>query len=619
MQNEDDIDAFDNSISNIDTKKSKSTTRTRKLTTSDSPTKSTRTKKTTSDSPTKTRVKKTTSDSRIKSARDKNTTSTKAKNITISTKKRSKASNTYDTIDKEDVEDIEDAEDIEDVEIIEDIEGVEDVEDVENIEDVENEEYIKNIEEQQYNIQHGNSIRGINKDYAMENMLNLRVSSLTSGNTYSDDIDQHQPIIDINNVNNISSANTYHINNTNNKIQRSLSSKLRRRNKSKIFIYQDKSHIVQYVNLTDNKFYLPISTDDSSIFVTDEDNNIVSFSYQKSKQSDGQVGIGVECKVVKGKKTYIGTILSLSSSDVTLSTGEEIILIHSYDEIVVVDVNRYPYLMLPLNNKHLMISYIINDLRWNCRGIATINSDNIMNLDLMANIINNTNGAIDGDVSLISNIKNINNVVTTRRVASALMVQQDAYNDSNALNNDENNITYQMGMQSLSQNTSQNISNMSIGIIKIYYYETRKKTNYTTYGYRFNTSIFIPSCTVNIYTTDADGIIQYVSNSTINEHQPHTDVDLIINDSSKVQASSVIDIQNIDKKTIETIDARIDNRNNETITFILKHFVGDRHIDMSTVPFQKRKDGYIEWHFPKLEPNLPSNKYTFKCTLTFSN
>lgn len=428
----------------------------------------------------------------------------------------------------------------------------------------------------------------------------------------------------------------------------------------KLTIYSRSGHIVE--QLTTNQVLLPKSAELSSITILDSNGAIVPFSYILPPTINTSIndlirGEHVDGAVVKGEDVLHGKIISLEPTHVTILIDNKIHTVREYDQVVVPTASELftrPLLILENEGKPVTLSYLLKNIAWTCVGTALINTtQNTMYLRLTGNIANDTESQIYADVTLVSG-----NVYQHRRSQGAGIMPQTPRalmaapieHEKVSAEALEDYVRYDVGTQIL---TKQNIVELGVWefpVTKVYIHETRSHDT-VQFGYRFTTSEFIPECSVNVYSTNANHSIDaYLGTSQIEETQKQTEIDLILGESTKLQCRSIIEpvsdqiiteenlamvgvtLTDQDRQILikppddrrlhritERLEVQITNHNTTKSDLIVKHYIGsDRKLlQTQCKPTDKREGNTLIWYFD-IPPGTATEprKDQFECLIT---
>lgn len=409
---------------------------------------------------------------------------------------------------------------------------------------------------------------------------------------------------------------------------------------SNLIIYSRSGHMVQKYNNV-NTIILPKSVDINSIFVINDQGEILSFSYIPETNiginlTDRNTGEKVEITVTKDSQNITGKVISLNDHNVLLSSNNKLITIRNYDKVIVnvADDNTRPKIILDENKGgEFTISYLLSNISWKCMGTALILNDKMF-LRLTGSISNNTETDMTANLTLVSgdvyqnyryNNDNYENVAPRAlAMTSSQKVSSKSVNTSML----EDYVKYNVGKKTIHNKDIAELGTLEIPVNKIYIHETRTKDT-VNYGYRFIAPQYIPACDINVYNMMDGNVEQYnfMGTNSIDESQKDDKIDLIIGNSTMLSCKSVITTSKIPLNeqpendsgekwyTIkENLLVEIKNHNSKESILILKHYVGNKEIITTNCNQYKRtEDGFIEFTF-----NIPANteKETFSCEIS---
>lgn len=434
---------------------------------------------------------------------------------------------------------------------------------------------------------------------------------------------------------------------------------------NRLIIYSRSGHVVQKFPQGAKLITLPKSVEIASIIAIDSDGSIVPFSYMPETNmgialTNRSTGEKVEASVTKEGNIINGKILSLDANNVTLMTGNQITNIRKYNSVSVginEDVTR-PCVIIEYNSKPFTLSYLLSSISWTCVGTALIdNTKDTMYLRLAGNIVNDTESDITADTVLVSgeiyqyrgnqDFHAKNALYTPKAlVASAPM---NGTHGSNKMQTEmlEDYVKYKVGNRIIHTKDIAELGTWVFPIIKLYVHETNDN-NKVRFGYRFTAQEFIPSCSLNVYSIDANNNIDsYLGSNDIEESQKNDEVDIMLGDSTMLQCKSSIIISNDiivqDEETarkynipletfaknyqrhddsewhliIEDLNVEITNHNIKPSLLVVKHYVGNKLlIDLKCKSYKERKNGYIEWYFQVANNmGIKPRKENFTCQI----
>jgi hypothetical protein len=419
----------------------------------------------------------------------------------------------------------------------------------------------------------------------------------------------------------------------------------------KLTIYSRSGHIVQLVTRGTKMITLPKSVEIGSIVAIDSEGVVVPFSYVPETEfgislTNRSTGDKVEAMVIKGGQSITGKILSLNSENVMIISGNQVANIREYDRVVVnvSDDTTRPRLILERDNKPVTISYLVSSIAWTCVGTALVDEDkNMMYLRLAGNIANNTETDIKANIFLVSGevYQHRRNQEPTPR--AAMMLQSAAPMSGKQVSTTmlEDYTKYSVGNRIIRTKDVAELGSWSVPITKIYVHETDENDR-VRFGYRIIAQDFVPECSVNVYSIDANhSIDSYIGSNSIDESQKGDEIDIMLGESTMLQCNSLIvtydtvvadietaktydlpletfskDIEDISKSGdtvpkvsqkhddrdwhIITEDLTVDiiNHNVKPVAMILKHRVGDKLVVRTTCQnYNKRSSEFIEWYF----------------------
>jgi hypothetical protein len=403
-----------------------------------------------------------------------------------------------------------------------------------------------------------------------------------------------------------------------------------------ITIYSRSAHIIQKKKYQDGTIMLPKFVNVSSILLLDEDNNVIPFSYLSEINSntvptDRLTGNKVEVQVIKNEKTIKGKILSITQDNVTLLSNNQVINIRKYDQVLmpVADDLTQPQLLISseYNNNILTLSYLINNISWECVATALIDEENnMMYLRLAGDITNNTEFDINAETTLVSGDVYQQHSEPTYKESRMLMASAPSNKVSSSMLEDY--VKYNVGERLIRNKDVAELGTISYPINKLYIHKTQDGN--VKFGYRLTATEFVPACTINVFSYK-ETIDSFLGSTTIEEKQVNDEVDVMLGESSLLQCNSTvivsddITIDNEEKSkkyklsveekqwhvVTEDINVEITNHTNKNTFLIIKHYVGNKLlVDIGCEAYKKRNNGYLEWYF-----DIPAstNKETFTC------
>lgn len=406
----------------------------------------------------------------------------------------------------------------------------------------------------------------------------------------------------------------------------------------KLTLYSRSAHIIEQVPSGTNSVVLPRSAEVASIIAIDANGRIVPFDYFPETSlynllSNRKTGDRAEAAVKQGDEIVQGEILTLDDNNVTLLLPDGLVrTFREYDQVTVRirDNITRARISFAHTDTPLLLSYLLSDIRWICVGTALIHND-ILHLRLTGNIHNNTERNYRAQVSLISGVVHQNRYSQQAESSPRMMMaaSRAPMTDEQVPSGLAEDYTrYDVGEQIITEQSVVELGVWAFHTTKIYTHQTQER-NIVRFGYRFNTTEFIPECSVNVYSVDSNQCIDsYLGTDQIKETQKGEDVDLILGQSTRVQCATVIESSEQlettnndteERKTrilTENITITIKNYNLDSVTLIIKHFVGDRRLLSHTCDYQKREKGFLEWHFSipgrsEIEPR----EETFSCEI----
>jgi len=398
-----------------------------------------------------------------------------------------------------------------------------------------------------------------------------------------------------------------------------------------ITIYSRSAHIIEYFPEQTKSIILPKFVDITSILILDSEGTIVPFSYISEINTNNVIGSNVQ--VIKKEKTIKGKVLSMTQDNITILSNNKIITLRNYDQIIVStsDELNQPQLIIPPEYylKELTLSYLINNITWECVGTALIDDNNLY-LRLAGNINNNTESDIDADTTLVSGEvyqKQKNHYPESRMILSAAPIKSDKVQTSMS----EDFIKYKIGKRIIRNKDIAELGTFTYPITKLYIHKT-EENNIVRFGYRFIAKEYIPACSINVFSIDR-GIDSFLGSNNIGESQRNDEIDIIIGESTLLQCKSLIVISDditidneekakqyklsIDKSQwhviTEDITVEITNHIDKKSFLIIKHNIGNKLLlDTKCKTYEKRNNGYLEWYFELLPT---TDKQNFTCQI----
>jgi len=429
--------------------------------------------------------------------------------------------------------------------------------------------------------------------------------------------------------------------------------------KNKLTIYSRSAHMIQKIPPGTKTLILPKSVEIATAVAIDENGNIIPFSYVpetalRNVLTDRVSGEKPDVTIFKDGKDIEGKILSLNPDDVTIMSDNIIINIRNYDQIAINSGEDYtrPRLILEPSLGPVTISYLVSSIAWKCVGTALIDDiKNIMYLRLAGNIYNDTETDIEADTFLVSGDVYQHRSNQKSHLESspqgAMMLRQTSPMSGEKVKTSmlEDYTKFGVGNRTIHNQDIAELGSWSIPVTKIYIHKT--KEDRVRFGYRFVAKEFIPECSLNVYSIDADkSIDSYLGSNQIDESQASNEVDIILGESTLLECdSSVIvndniiqdierakkfklpldtfskDYQKHDDREwhviVEDLTVEIINHNQKPIYLILKHFVGDKILlETKCQNYKKRSDGFIEWYFNiPAKPTSGLRKEKFICQI----
>lgn len=409
---------------------------------------------------------------------------------------------------------------------------------------------------------------------------------------------------------------------------------------TKINVYQNLAHIVEKYSHETKIIVLPNFVNLESIIVIGDSGRVIPFSYIPSIDLSNIV-IDKEVEVTKDGNTIIGKVISFDNNDITVMSKNKVIVIRQYDNLILnvdEDVAK-PKLVLDNVTSRFTVSYLLNNIKWSCTGTILIStSKNTLQLRLVANITNETEHDISGEVVIVSGkiyqkMKYNDNV--TGFSAKLAMSPQPQNIATSSL---EDYVKYQIGNKLLRTNNMIELGAVEVPFNKVYIHQLG--ADVVKFGYRFDAVDYLPSCSVNVYTTDNNSIDSYIGSAELEEKQKHDEIDVIIGETTKLQCVSTIivtedSIINTPEEAssygvtfnkprdgrgmhlvTEDINVEIMNRNVKKSFLIIKYYIGNKQlVDLRCNSFKHRKNGYLEWYFQiEGNSNKPEKKH-FTCQI----
>lgn len=386
--------------------------------------------------------------------------------------------------------------------------------------------------------------------------------------------------------------------------------------KTKLSIYFHHGYLIQHYHHHVSNIHLIKSVDPSSILVIDSNNKMVPFTYESNIDTKPHV------EVMKNNNSYHGQLVSMTDTVVTFMVKDDIITLRNYDQILVKEGERLPVLKLHQPHNHIIVSYILNDISWECTANGLIDNNRLI-LRLGANIYNNTQRNINADVNLISGQMNSDEKSKGMMVRAVSNVEIPSTMA-------EEYTKYHLGNKTLLSHDLVEIATFNFPVMKIYVHNTNLSHN-VKFGYRFISSEKLPKCRINLFSISQESLDTYLGSDNIDETYKNEDVDLIIGESTLVKCKSHITISNVsilDKSSLnkyklpiskewtsitENIHVEINNYNSFSVPFILKHFIGNKTI-LECIDSGKLENQNIEWNF-----HVPSGKSHFNCKLVMAS
>lgn len=349
---------------------------------------------------------------------------------------------------------------------------------------------------------------------------------------------------------------------------------------------------------------LPTSVNVDSIFVTNEDNEIVPFTYDFPFSHS----IGSQVKVVKGKLIHIGKLISYSEDKVGISYENQILYIKNYDIISFVEEFHYPVLKFD-DDENKIINYLIGDITWKCLTTACIENGEII-FRIAALVTNKSEICEEIKLSLIAgdvNLKRTNNFITPRAV------MMTAANNSISNNPKDDFVEYDIGEQKLNPKTMIELDSFSAKSKHIYIHHTDQ--DFTEYAYAFISPEFIPVSSVNAYKCGT-----FIGNYSLKEVNKNEEVVLVLGKSSSVQCKTFVEPVSVSgsgtgtvKTVTENLTIYIKNYKKQDVTLIVKHFIGDNSFQKCSCSNAVFIEGVLEFTFLIKEGALNEK---FVCSIT---
>lgn len=427
---------------------------------------------------------------------------------------------------------------------------------------------------------------------------------------------------------------------------------------SRLTIYSRSGHIVQKYSAGTKSITLPKSAEIASIVIVNSDNVIVPFSYipevdMSVALTDRSTGAQTEAAVIKDGQIITGKVLSLNPDSITLVNNNEITTIRKYDRVTanISEDFSHPHLVLANTNKSITVSYLLSSIAWTCIGTALIDStQNVMYLRLAGNISNNTESNIHADTMLVSGDvyqhRGHQNIRTEYAPRALMAVQTQSISgekvDTSLL---EDYTKFNVGNRIIHNQDVAELGTWSFPVIKLYIHQTNQYDK-VRFGYRFIAPGFIPGCSLNAYSVNADqSIDSYLGSNDIDESQLNDEVDIILGESTVLQCKSLIvvssDVTVSDEATakqynlplevfakankdhdwhVVTEDLKVDitNHGTQAAVLVLKHYVENKLLlQTKCQSYKKRDQGFIEWYF-EIPPGTTSGprKEQFVCQIT---
>ena len=370
----------------------------------------------------------------------------------------------------------------------------------------------------------------------------------------------------------------------------------------KIIIYPNFAQRISSWCLKDSSgnYSIPLSKSidyDSIILLhsSEKQSDELEFKLLREKESF-QIGDEVSVANKVGGTNVKGRIINIENNYVDIITQNELHRVYDYKHLVTHSKHLQGCLSVDLTNKKgtLKLSYLFGNVGWKSHYMMFINKHEV-SLKLVATI--NTSEKLNGEIILVAGDVPLNNSRELVRAAQSVnRVQEMEFNEYHR---------YNVGTKCIVDNARVDIFTHLISNNQKYYYHDTNSSNVVTFGYVFNAPKFLPSGDVYIYDN-----LMYAGNHRMKEYQEGDKTEIKVGKTTKVQIQShVSDISESEDKDLIEIETNITNHTSSPIVLMLKHYVENRKIISSDVPFVLR-DGYVVW-----ELHVPSQKMEGKISL----
>jgi len=368
---------------------------------------------------------------------------------------------------------------------------------------------------------------------------------------------------------------------------------------------------------------LPHSVKSSSLVILDTTGRVIPFKYHPQLTTPSNI-----VTVIKGSNTTTGDLIELSDHSVTILSDQRLTVIKDYDLIrtSMLTPCPTPYLSIELPRTPFTLSYLLDNITWKCIGTAIINHG-YMTFRLAGQISNHTNRTFEGVTVLVSGHLN-----TTEEHHPKLM-RAAAPLSSSSVGSDmvEDFTRYDVGERIIHTKDIVELGIMEIGIQRLYVYIT--SSDIVSVGYRCDPQRYLPACDINMYTADADGLIDaFIGTTKIEESRYHNSLDLIFGQSKMIECQTIIEQSDTDQFDIasynlsklsgqkwhlitEDVTVTVRNFNVDTSILLIKHPIStNKIINIDGPPVMNQSPQYLEWIF-QVPPSADS-PIQFKCVIT---
>jgi hypothetical protein len=374
-----------------------------------------------------------------------------------------------------------------------------------------------------------------------------------------------------------------------------------------VTIYNRFSHI-QRVGMG-TEIELPLGVRDESIIVYDMNGSILPHTLREGRRimmgDDYSSNPGPIIQVFKKDKTISGKLIRYTDSLVELIIPKDATrtIVREYDSIIIPHIHTTVHLD-PTHDRDTIyrISYITDNLRWNCVGIANLSgNDNELRitLTLRGQIYNDTGISITGRTRLVAGKVQQG---TSRKASGgmALMAASSGpQSDYSGLIEDYH--VYDVGQHDVETNTETMIVELiRVPVCKIYQHYTGSED--TSFGYEFTVERFIPHCTVHVYNVDNE----FIGTTNLNAVLEGETGYISVGTSELVKCITNVSSHTVDPSKENPKDSRriFDeiavtglNLSESDIGLDIKHYIGDKTVVKAEPEEYKREKGYIIWSY----------------------